>query len=275
MCCFSQRVEHVSGTRIFARGVNGKQFLVYSMNYAAATDLAMILPLPVPPGSPDHAVRFINLAAYPTFFDDIQEGFSTIASRGLSKWLTEPASMVPVHEVGCFEASFVPRVQDFERLERRFRIPRDVWDHVPEYRDYGFAVFKLKAAGSGRGFFHRLLPGAGKASAAQHVHPMAFEFPRRNPDLLFFPTLHVHDGRLHPEATFDHCLFCQTAPEEHDDLQECAKSAWPAEQFVNIGLTQGIVDPREYCWRITLRGRLENKDTLLGKGGSVPQVRID
>jgi hypothetical protein len=49
MCCFSQPVELVGDTNIFARSDNVRQFLVYSMSYAAPTDLAMVLPLPVPP----------------------------------------------------------------------------------------------------------------------------------------------------------------------------------------------------------------------------------
>jgi hypothetical protein len=47
MCCLSQPVEVVSDTSIFARGTNGRQFLVSSMRFAAATDPAMALPLPV------------------------------------------------------------------------------------------------------------------------------------------------------------------------------------------------------------------------------------
>ena len=75
MCCFSQPVEVVSDTNIFARGASGRQSLVYSMSYAAAADLAMVLPLPVPPGPPEDAVRFINLGRYPGFFDDMRRGF--------------------------------------------------------------------------------------------------------------------------------------------------------------------------------------------------------
>ena len=77
MCCFSQPVELVSDTNIFARSANGRQFLVYSMTYAAAADLAMVLPLPVPPNPPENAVRFINLERYPAFFDDMRDGFPT------------------------------------------------------------------------------------------------------------------------------------------------------------------------------------------------------
>src|SRR5262249_49518570 len=40
-------------------------------------------------------------------------------------------------------------------------------------------------------------------------HPIALEFPRRNPDELFFPTVHVHNGRFEPRANFHHLLFCQ------------------------------------------------------------------
>jgi hypothetical protein len=52
MCCFSQSVDRVSDTSIFARGTNGHQVLVYSMAYAARSDLATVLPLPVPPRPP-------------------------------------------------------------------------------------------------------------------------------------------------------------------------------------------------------------------------------
>ena len=84
MCCFSgypegsgfRSVEEVSGTNIFARGTEaGRQVLVYSMNLRSRIDLAMILPLPVPPGSSEDAVRFINLEGYPDFFQDMQTGF--------------------------------------------------------------------------------------------------------------------------------------------------------------------------------------------------------
>ena len=50
MCCFTNRVDHVGNTRIFARGLDdGYQYLVYAMEYAAQTELAMILPIPTPP----------------------------------------------------------------------------------------------------------------------------------------------------------------------------------------------------------------------------------
>ena len=40
------------------------------------------------------------------------------------------------------------------------------------------------------------------ANTLAEIHPMAFEFPTRHPDKLFFPTNHVHDGALHDKAVF-------------------------------------------------------------------------
>lgn len=52
MCCFSKNVESVSATRIFARMMSpGHQGLAYQMNFSSAEDMAMILPIPVPPGT--------------------------------------------------------------------------------------------------------------------------------------------------------------------------------------------------------------------------------
>jgi len=57
MCCFSMPVRFVAGTTIFARPMaDGSQPLVYSMAFAAAEELAMIPPIPVPPGSAEDAV---------------------------------------------------------------------------------------------------------------------------------------------------------------------------------------------------------------------------
>ena len=258
MCIFSQRVEVVSNTNIFARGVDGKQFLVYSMNYAAGSDLAMVLPLPVPPRPAEDAVRFINLQRYSEFFDDMAKGFvwpRREGGRTLRVWRGRAEPTLQVHDVGDFEASFIPRLEDFDRLDERFRLPRDAWDRLPAYRDYGFAVFKLKRSPDGLGL--------------RRVHPMAFEFPRRNPDLLYFPTLHIHDREIHPRAEFDHMLYCQV------DAMDEANHGWnrardTASTFMDVKRTDGIVLGERLCWRMPLRGELENKDTLVDKNGMVP-----
>ena len=118
MCCFSGTVERVADTSIFARSVEkGRQILVYAMTISTRSDVAMILPLPVPPGSPEDVVRFISLKEYPDFFKDMKKGFPEPVSRGgfMTKSAPEPAATpkLEVVQVGEFEASFVPGVKDF------------------------------------------------------------------------------------------------------------------------------------------------------------------
>src|SRR5262245_58925309 len=72
MCCFSRPVERVSSTRIFARPLDAAlELLVYGMTLSARENLAMILPVPVPPGSPEDAVRFVDMSSCATFFDHL------------------------------------------------------------------------------------------------------------------------------------------------------------------------------------------------------------
>ena len=251
MCCFSQPVELVSGTTIFARRRNGRQVLAYSMHYRAKAALAMVLPIPVPPNPPEDGVTFVNLERYPDFFADLRRGFPSAKSRSLSYMdAAVAAGTLVVHDVGSFEASFVPRADDFVRLEERFRIPASVWDELLQYGDYGFAVFKLKATAANGGAF---------------VHPMAFEFPHREPEVLFFPTVHVHDRSVHPYALFDHTLYCQVRSDVHQYLTQWQRSTTLASGFVDINRANGLVDAESHCWRRDLRGRLPNQDTWVGK----------
>ena len=276
MCIFSGPVEIVADTNIFARSTNGRQFLVYGMSYAAPADLAMVLPLPVPPNPSEDAVRFINLERYPKFFEDLRGGFPPLSQSWAAETLSAGAPKLRVHDVGDFEATFVPRIDDFRRLDERFRIPPDVWRQLPAYHDYGFAVFKLKASPS-RWFagVRRRLFGSTATDGPRkprHVHPMAFTFPRRNPELLYFPTVHVHDREVHAEASFDHSLYCQPDPAIDDHLQGWERSLQPVSVFVDIGRSEGIVNPNQCCWRRQLMGKRQNKDALLGKDGALPEL---
>ncbi len=244
MCMFSRSVNLVADTSIFARpSKEDRQFLVYSMRLAAKEDLAMILPIPVPKQSPEDAVRFINLEKYPEFFKDLRAGFPVPASASLGRSKAEPGLSLPVVEVGSFEASFVPSIKDFERLDERFRLPAGVWDKLPMYKDYGFTVFKLK-------------------KGAKKIHPMAFEFPRANPKQLFFPTVHIHDGKVHAKAKFDHALYCQRSGSEIQ-LVEWQESVRPAGLFMKTKQAQGLLEPDEHCYLLEIRGQHKNEDILL------------
>src|SRR5437870_1571950 len=99
MCIFSGPVSYVGGTRIFARSERGRQFLVYSMQYGAASDVAMVLPLPVPPRLAEDAVSFVNLERYPGFFMDMVKGFDYSRPRTLGS-VTLAMPTLPVHDVG-------------------------------------------------------------------------------------------------------------------------------------------------------------------------------
>jgi len=90
-------------------------------------------------------VRFVDLEGYPRFFDDVRLAFPPrLAMVGRSPGgsaLGVQASTLEVHDVGEFEASFVPTQADFERLDARFRLDPAVWAQLPQYADWGFAVF--------------------------------------------------------------------------------------------------------------------------------------
>jgi len=108
-------------------------------------------------------------------------------------WSIATGATASIDCLGAFDASFVPSADDFDRLDPRFRLPSGVRDALPQYADYGFAVFKLRDT----------------AGAVKGAHPMAFEFETRMPQALFLPTVHVHDGSLHAAARFDHIAYLQ------------------------------------------------------------------
>lgn len=184
MCCFSvttplglfarlfQRPVHVSATNILARMVApGVQALAYGMNLEAREPVAMVLPLPVVPGSGEDAVTFVDLSKEPQMFVHLAQlfEFAQVAARkGGISFPSRSAPTLVVHKVGAFVASYVPTRADFSRLDPRFRLPEVLFDAVPHYADYGFAVFQLEP---------------GKVT----VHPMAMKFPTRIPRSCSFP----------------------------------------------------------------------------------------
>lgn len=251
MCCFSRHVEHVAATRIFARPKKGgRQLLAYSMRFAAAEPLAMVLPIPVPPGAADDAVTFLALDGYEQLFDHLKAAFpplEAVAGAPLARgaFAFAKPQRLEVHRVGAFEASFVPRPADFARLDPRFRLPQDVFAKLPQYADWGFAVFKLAAEKS-----------------PKSVHPMAFEFPRRDASSIFFPTVHIHDGEVHATARFDHTLFCQADGIVGATLG-WTRSNGPLGANVDEVRSRGLVRGDAIGFAHTMWGDRPNRDVVL------------
>ena len=252
MCCFSPvggllarlRPLRVSATRILATPLaDGWQGLVYAMQLSTPAEVAMLLPLPTRAALGDEALHFVNLEGYGELFDDLEAAFPRPLPRGGPVALGAPRAPLPVHRVGAFDASFVPGLADMDRLDPRFRIPAATWAALPGVADRGFAVFQLRK-------------GAGA------VHPMALRFASARPDQLFFPTVHIHDGAVHPTARFDHTLFAQgVAP----------GAGWrstgrAARIDLDIDRCKGLVDGSAPLSRRSLTGVLPNADTWVDRG---------
>lgn len=224
-------------TRIFARPApGGRQVLIYEMKLASAEPVAMVLPIPAPSGCAEDAVRFVSLEAYPDLFDDLEKAFPRPEpTRGLWR---EYAQALPVQEVGAFVASFVPSLADFDRIDPQFRMSPTLFEWVPEYDGWGYVVFQLQVPA------HELV----------RVHPMAFEFPTRHPDRLFFPTLHIHDGSLRSKAVFSHALYAQGHAPEAWDRVDALHGA------VDRQRAAGLIDEAP-TWRTEIKGEALNRDT--------------
>ena len=246
MCCFSKSVTFVRNTRIFARPLGGgRQAVAYQMNIGAPEDLAMILPLAVSRDPAiDKPLEFVNLEKYPGFFDDLAKGFPVPLSKSLSRSDAPAAGAIEVEKVGSFDASFVPTAKDFTRVDERFRLPDGIWEKLGDYAEASFAVFKLR-------------------EGETKIHPMAFRFHVRDPRHLFFPTVHIHDGKVHKTADFDHTLYCQVPARGLRSLIEWEESQRPALTFAKPGLSEGLLDPKLHVHRRSIIGNHKNQDTLI------------
>ena len=125
-------------------------------------------------------------------------------------------------------------------------------------------MFKLRP--KKRGWLRGLLGKPGP----EPVHPMAFLFPTRAPERLFFPTVHVHDGDVHQEAKFDHTLYCQVSHRGAPDaFTEVGAVSWTqskedASAFVKIQRTQGTLAGDDSVFRAWLFGERPNADVWVG-----------
>lgn len=128
-------------------------------------------------------------------------------------------------------------------MDAQFRLDDAVWNSLPQYKDFGFAVFKLR-------------------KWSEHLHPMAFRFPSRTPGKIFFPTVHIHDGKVHEMEDFDHRLYAQawkTAAIKGPQWEESEKNAG---QFVNLMKAKDLVWGGGHLYKRDIVGQAKNEDTI-------------
>ncbi len=262
MCCFSgtASVKSVANTKIFARVEGHRQALAYQMEFDADEPVAMILPIPATTGPESEVITFVTLPN--DFFTQIEGAFPVIAPDLEFRWNRgdptaaahfEPPPLV-VHQVGDFVASFVPRIGDFGRLDARFRLAPETWARIPGYQDFGFVVFQL-------------------AELRGQPRPMGFWFHTTQPQSVFFPTLHIHDGTVHSNEHFDHDLYLQSPTFDDDTAtytreptaaRGFAQSADRARAFVATGIgVGGMIAGDSYLHHRRLEGRWPNRDTIV------------
>lgn len=266
MCLFSGAVREVSGTRVYAGprddGAGIHQRIAYQMTAAVPDSLAMVLPIPTPPNPAEDAVTFVDFSSCPAFFTYLDALFpserAALLGAPLARGGFGPPQNLVVHDVGEFEASFVPTLADFARLDPRFRLPEDVWSKLPQYADWSFCVFKLKPEPKPKkGVFSFL--SSDPPPLPRKRHPMAFDFPRRNPKEIFFPTVHVHDGEVHATADFDHTLYVQL---DNPSLPE----GWESQQTSTDSLhdtAKTFVRPERPMFRKQVKGSHPNRDIVV------------
>jgi hypothetical protein len=162
---------------------------------------------------------------------------------------SKSAAPLKVHNVGAFEGSFVPTINDFDRLDARFQFPPGTLGVMQRmYQDYSFAVFKLK-------------PGRN-----QKVHPMAFKFHSRYDDRIFYPTVHIHNGTFPEVERFDHAIYSQVPSVKLQKELEDAKTS-SVDEVSQCKLTD-LISASACCgvlteapgFKMEIKGRYSNQD---------------
>jgi hypothetical protein len=248
MCLFSKPVRAVAEIRMFARsGKGGRQFLACDFRIDASEPCALLIPLPVPPKTIPSDVRFLNFENYPQFFADVESGFPSPPIKPRPPGMLDAPSALQANDLPLtgFEAEYVPDIPGFAEVGAPYRLSQDLQEQLPQYNKSGFAVIKIQ-------------PGK------QQLRPIVFDFPRRDPKQLFFPTLQVLDGRFHETEVFDHALYSQpSANNENAKLKEWYESRRPADFYIRTTKTQDVVDADAHVYVRRMIGKLKNVDVIL------------
>lgn len=263
MCIMSQHVEDISNTSIFVSDLGrGVHCTVYEMKVDTRVPVAMILPVPILQGQGEDALKFVNLQGYPDFFKDMEKLYPVPKTLGVVGVAGGFRSRNPLkaHDVGDFIASYAPNRASMLRLDAQFRLAHNIWNSLPDYSNFGFAVFQIK-------------PG----QESKKIHPMAYTYPAENPEELFFPTVHVHDGsNVEAQSSFDHKLYTQASP--NFQFVHSTPASWEAskpypESVVDMEKAQGLLRPAAQVIRRKIYGTYPNADyVLVAKDGTAEET---
>jgi hypothetical protein len=90
---------------------------------------------------------------------------------------------------------------------------------------------------------------------------MAFRFPSALRTQIFFPTVHIHDGKVHAKEDFDHILYAQAG--NNALIPKWRESEKAASAFVATARSKELVLPDTHVYRLAMGGNLDNTDVLV------------
>lgn len=91
---------------------------------------------------------------------------------------------------------------------------------------------------------------------------MAFRFPSSVPGKIFFPTVHIHDGKVHELEDFDHTLYAQAWKTAVIKGPQWEESGLNAGQFVNLRKSNDLVWGGGHLYRRGIVGFAKNEDII-------------
>lgn len=241
MPVFSQRPNGIADLTLFGCTREGRQSLAVSLRISAATDLALIVPVPVTPGATETDVRLLSTDGSQSLFDSLASGFVGSAERPHRQDAEEADAPRTVRYAAAqaMRAYYVPSIADFDQVGPHLRFPEAALASRPEYASYGFYVFELPAGQDVR------------------IVPMAFDFPTRHPEAVYFPTWYGDPTWMPEEGHRDITVYTQFG--ERLGWQETRETAT---RFVNAGASRGLIAPDRTVQRKILFGDGNNEDLL-------------
>lgn len=219
-------VKSFSAVKMFARdGEGGRQYLIFGAEVDAGEKAVAVLPLPVAPRTTEEDVRFFDFEAYPNFFLDLDTGFPG--------GIAEPRPPGSAQQQAGQPQPDPPPVAT---MKRRYFPDRAAWAESEEFAFESNGMFDAGKQYADYGFVVCLIP-AGR----QRLTPLAFDFPRKKPNGLFFPL--AAEGKQGASAQ----LYAQPSP--GSTLREWAESKRPANFYVQTRRTSNVIDPKSHYYR--------------------------